>query len=45
MKMGNCYDKLNNRKKALEFYNKVLNLKDHNGSHNTAKMYIRDAYK
>jgi tetratricopeptide (TPR) repeat protein len=45
IRLGNCYDKLNNRAKALEYYNKVLDMKDYNDSHNQAKNYIKNAYQ
>lgn len=45
LKIGIIYDQVNNRKKAIEFYKKVLELKDIDGSHEKANAYIKTPYK
>src|SRR5579883_279451 len=43
--MGQAYDVRGNRKEALEMYNRVLNLPDHNRDHADAERYIQNPYK
>jgi tetratricopeptide (TPR) repeat protein len=45
LKIGIIYDQQNNRKKAVEFYKKVLELKDIEGSHEKANNYLKNPYK
>lgn len=44
LKIGIIYDQMNNHSKAIEFYQKVLKLKDIDGSHQKAKSYITTPY-
>jgi hypothetical protein len=45
LKLGNCYDALNNRNEAKKCYNQVLDIPEWNDSHKTAKKYLQSAYK
>jgi tetratricopeptide (TPR) repeat protein len=45
LKIGNIYDALNKRDKAINVYNKVLKVDEWNDSHKTAKKYISSPYK
>mgnify|MGYP000884842003 CR=1 FL=1 len=45
LKIGMIYDKKNNRKKALEYYNKVESAKDYLGSKSKARQYIQNPYR
>lgn len=44
LKIGMNFDKLKNRKKAVEYYNRVLSIKDYDGSHEKARNFIKNAY-
>ncbi len=45
LKLGNIYDAMGNRNKAVQSYNQVLKIKDYNDSHNQAKKFIQSPYK
>lgn len=42
--LGMIYDEKGEREKALQFYNRVLNLKDFSNSRKTAESYIQNPY-
>jgi tetratricopeptide (TPR) repeat protein len=43
--MGMKSDAAGDRKKALEYYQKVLDMKEYNNSHKDANKYIKEAYR
>lgn len=43
--LGLINDQLGNRKKAIEYYEEVLDLKDRNGSHDVAERHLLNPYK
>lgn len=45
LKLGNIYDSMGKRDKALQSYNQVLKIKNYNDSHAQAKKFIQSPYK
>ena len=45
LKLGNIYDSIGKRDKAVQSYNQVLKMKEFNDSHNLAKKFIQSPYK
>jgi tetratricopeptide (TPR) repeat protein len=43
--LGQLYDLLGQREKAIKYYNEVLKLKERNESHSLAKQYLKTPYK
>jgi tetratricopeptide (TPR) repeat protein len=43
--LGNIYDSQNNRAKAIEYYKKVLDMKDFGNAQDLAKQYLKNPYK
>lgn len=43
--LGQLYDMLGQRDKAIKYYNEVLKLKERNNSHSLAKQYLKTPYK
>ncbi len=43
--LGQLYDLLGNRDKAVKYYNEVLRLKERNNSHDIARQYLKTPYR
>lgn len=43
--LGQLYDQMGQREKAVKYYNETLNLRERNNSHSIAKQYLKTPYK